>query len=86
MTPGDVELLQRLEALRAEMGLSPGKMAAALGIERQTYAGWMQGRPGWKRGKFPPFKALSIKILLELRAIDPSNPELPEALRANPAA
>lgn len=57
------------------LGLSDGKLAAALGVTRQTVRNWRTGR------KFPPFASNAISWMLELRRLDPANDNLPPSVR-----
>jgi DNA-binding transcriptional regulator YiaG len=67
-----------LIALQKNLGLSDNKMAAALGVTRQTFRNWRTGRC------FPLLAQNSIRWLMELRKLDPANDNVPERLRFKP--
>ncbi len=72
MTPDE------LLAIQARLGLSDGKMAASLGVTRQTWRNWRRGC------KCPPAMRNAIRWVLELRRLDPANDNLPKHLRFRP--
>lgn len=66
---------EEILGIQRALGLSDGKMAAALKVTRQTWRNWRVGRP------CPPFVQLALRCMLALRSIDPANDNLPEAMR-----
>jgi DNA-binding transcriptional regulator YiaG len=66
---------ETIETIQRRLGLSDGKMAAALGITRQTWRNWRTGR------KCPEFAQNALQWLMELRRLSPSNDNLPERIR-----
>ena len=62
-------------AIQNQLGLSDTKIAAALGITRQTWANWRRGRP------CPPLAQNALRWMLTLRRLDPANDNLPQAVR-----
>ena len=64
-----------LVTIQAMLGLSDRKMAAALGITRQTVANWKRGKP------FPAIAATAIQWMMTLRRLDPANDNLPRQVR-----
>lgn len=69
MTPND------LVSIQATLGLSDTKLAAALGITRQTFSNWKKGK------KCPPIASHAICWMMTLRRLDPANDNLPQAVR-----
>lgn len=69
MTTDDIIGIQK------ELGLSDGKMAAALGLTRQTWRNWRTGRA------CPIFAQQALIWMMELRRLSPANDNLPEKLR-----
>lgn len=67
-------------AIQQELGLSDGKMAAALGLTRQTWRNWRTGRA------CPTFAQQALRWMMELRRLAPANDNLPERVRALSAA
>lgn len=63
-------------AIQQELGLSDGKMAAALGLTRQTWRNWRTGRA------CPVFAQQALRWMMELRRLAPANDNLPERMRA----
>lgn len=57
------------------LGLSDSKMAASLGVTRQTWRNWRTGKV------CPPFAMNALRWLMELRRVSPSNDNLPERMR-----
>jgi len=65
----------KISEVQRDLGLSDGKMAAAIGVTRQTVR-------NWKRGcKFPIFAQQSLVWMIELRRLDPGNDNLPQGVR-----
>ncbi len=62
-------------SIQQRLGLSDGKMATALGVTRQTWRNWRRGEP------CPLFVQNSLRWLMELRRLSPSNDNLPERFR-----
>jgi DNA-binding XRE family transcriptional regulator len=50
------DLVRRLKAVRAEMGLQPSELAARLAVPRTTYLGWETENP--KKPNFPSEEAM----------------------------
>jgi len=65
-----------ISAIQSELGLSDGKIAIALCVTRQTFRNWRKG------GKCPEFSQNALRWMMELRRLDPSNDNLPAAVRA----
>jgi DNA-binding transcriptional regulator YiaG len=61
--------------IQKSLGLSDGKMAAALGVTRQTWRNWRTGRP------CPAFSQNAMRWMMELRRVSPANDNLPERMR-----
>jgi DNA-binding transcriptional regulator YiaG len=62
-------------SVQQRLGLSDTKLAAALGVTRQTVG-------NWKRGKACPRLARNaIRWMLELRRLEPANDNLPRAVQ-----
>lgn len=60
-----------------KLNLSDTKLAAALGVTRQTVS-------NWRRGKCCPcFVNVALRCMMELRRLEPANDNLPEAFRVN---
>ena len=64
-----------LIAIQNKLGLSDNKMAAALGITRQTWRNWRTGKA------MPDLAANAIRWLMELRRLSPANDNIPERMR-----
>lgn len=64
-----------IASIQAKLGLSDGRMAIALGVTRQTWRNWRRGEP------CPVFVQNSLRWLMELRRVSPSNDNLPERFR-----
>lgn len=62
-------------SLQAQLGLSDTKLARALGVTRQTVRNWRTG------ATIPPFVALSLRLMMTLRRLDPANDNLPPGIR-----
>lgn len=69
MTPRDMTDMQM------SLGLSDGKMAAALGISRQTLHNWRTGRG------IPLLAQNAMRWMMELRKLSPHNENLPKQVR-----
>lgn len=69
MTPAELAEIQN------RLGLSDTRMAAALGVTRQTWRNWRIGRP------CPQFVQNSLRWLMELRRLSPANENIPERMR-----
>lgn len=69
MTPQDMTNIQR------SLGLSDSKMAAALGVTRQTLHNWRTGRG------IPPLAQNAMRWMVELRKLSPHNENLPKQIR-----
>ena len=69
---------ENIALIQVKLGLSDTKIAAALGITRQTWANWRRGR------SCPQFAMLSLRCIMELRRLDAENDNLPHTLRFNP--
>jgi DNA-binding transcriptional regulator YiaG len=67
-----------LICIQQRLGLSDTKMAACLGVTRQTWRNWRRGC------KCPPAMQNAIRWVLELRRIDPANDNIPKHLRWQP--
>jgi DNA-binding transcriptional regulator YiaG len=63
-------------SIQRQLGLSDGKMAAALGITRQTWRNWRLGMT------CPEFAQNALRWLMELRRLSPANDNLPDRLRS----
>lgn len=61
--------------LQQQLGLSDTKMAAALGVTRQTWRNWRSGRT------VPTLAQNALRWLMELRRVSPSNDNIPPRLR-----
>lgn len=61
--------------IQQHLGLSDGKLGAAIGVQRQTVRNWRVGRP------CPELAQNALRWVLELRRLDPSNDNLPDGLR-----
>lgn len=61
--------------IQTRLGLSDTRMAAALGVTRQTWRNWRMGRP------CPLFVQNSLRWLMELRRLSPANENIPERMR-----
>lgn len=57
--------------VQQRLGLSDTKLAAALGVTRQTVGNWKKGRP------CPALARNAIRWMLELRRLEPANDNLP---------
>lgn len=66
---------EEIQEIQQRLGLSDGKMALALGITRQTWRNWRTGQP------CPPFAKQALRMMMELRRIDPANDNLPQRVR-----
>ena len=66
---------QEFISIQATLGLSDNKLACALGVTRQTVRNWRTG------GKIPAFVALSLRLMMTLRRMDPANDNLPPGVR-----
>lgn len=66
---------QDIIAIQQMLGLSDAKMAASLGITRQTFRNWRTGRA------CPPLAQNAIRWMMELRRIEPANDNLPQTVR-----
>jgi DNA-binding transcriptional regulator YiaG len=62
--------------MQAELGLSDGKMAQALGVTRQTWRNWRRGC------RCPLFAQNALRWMMELRRISPANDNLPAKIKA----
>ena len=62
-------------AIQQALGLSDGKMAAALGVTRQSWRNWRTGRT------CPVFVQNALRWMMELRRLEPANDNLPERVR-----
>lgn len=62
-------------AVQAELGMSDTKLAAALGVTRQTWANWRKGRP------MPRLAQNAIRWMLTVRQLDAANDNLPRHIR-----
>lgn len=69
MTPDDLKNAQ------AMLGLSDNKLAAAIGVTRQSVRNWRNG------GSFPVFAQNALRWMMALRAADPANDNLPETVK-----
>ena len=69
MTADDIAEFQR------RTGLSDTKMAAALGVTRQTWRNWRSGRV------CPVFAQNALRWLMKLRRVSPANDNIPARLR-----
>jgi hypothetical protein len=67
---------ETIEAIQRRIGLSDGKMAASLGITRQTWRNWRTGR------RCPEFALNALRWMMELRRLSPANDNLPERFRS----
>jgi DNA-binding transcriptional regulator YiaG len=65
----------RIAEVQKNLGLSDGKLAAALGVTRQTVRNWRCGR------KCPDFAVQAVNWMMELRRLDPANDNLPPSVR-----
>lgn len=65
----------QLAAMQQALGLSDGKMAAALGVTRQSWRNWRTGRT------CPVFVQNALRWMLALRELSPANDNLPPILR-----
>lgn len=70
--------VEYIACMQNKLGLSDTKIAAALGITRQTWANWRKGK------SCPEFAQTALKCIMELRRIDASNDNLPPPLRFKP--
>lgn len=66
---------EELRHLQEALGLSDGKMASSLGVTRQTWRNWRTGRA------CPEFAQNSLRWLMELRKLSPSNDNIPKHMR-----
>jgi DNA-binding transcriptional regulator YiaG len=66
---------EEIISIQNQLGLSDTKLAAALGITRQTWSNWRRGKP------CPPLARNAIRWMLTIRRIDPANDNLPQAVR-----
>jgi len=64
--------------IQHRLGLSDRKMAACLGVTRQTWRNWRRGF------KCPRLAQNSIRWMLELRRLDPANDNVPKPIRFVP--
>jgi DNA-binding transcriptional regulator YiaG len=64
--------------VQSRLQLSDAKMASALGVTRQTWRNWRRGL------KCPANAQNSIRWMLELRRLDPTNDNIPRAIRFVP--
>lgn len=64
-----------INGIQQRLGLSDAKMAAALRVTRQTWRNWRTGQP------CPPFVRQALRIMMELRRVDPANDNLPQRVR-----
>lgn len=62
-------------AIQQQLGLSDGKMAAALCVTRQTWRNWRTGRT------CPLFAQRALSCMMALRELQPANDNLPPAFR-----
>lgn len=62
-------------SLQTTLGLSDNKLARALGVTRQTVRNWRTG------ARIPAFVALSLRLMMTLRRMDPANDNLPPGIR-----
>ena len=61
--------------IQKELGLSDGKMAAAIGVTRQTVRNWRRGQA------CPAFAQNALRWMMELRRLDAANDNLPSGVR-----
>ena len=64
--------------VQQRLGLSDTKLAAALGVTRQTVGNWRKGKC------CPAFVVVALRGLMELRRLDPANDNLPPPMRFTP--
>lgn len=72
----EIMTTEELIGIQKQLGLSDGKMAAALSVTRQTWRNWRTGRT------CPPFAQLALSCMMALRDLQPANDNLPAAFRA----
>jgi len=65
-------------AIQSRLGLSDNRMAACLGVTRQTWRNWRRGC------SCPRVAQNAIRWMLEIRRIDPANDNLPQLVRWTP--
>ena len=70
---------ERITALQNNLGLSDNRMAAALGVTRQTFRNWRRGC------KCPQLAQNAMRWMIELRRLSPANDNLPDRIRFNPS-
>lgn len=66
---------EQIIAIQKQLGLSDGKMAAALGVTRQTWRNWRCGCT------CPVFVQNALRWMMELRRLSPANDNLPDRVR-----
>lgn len=69
--------MQRITDLQRSLGLSDSKMAAALGVTRQTLHNWRTGNG------CPQFTRNAVAWMIELLRVDPDSDSLPEPFRGH---
>lgn len=62
-------------ALQQQLGLSDSKIAAAVGVTRQTWRNWRTGHT------IPVFAQRALIWMMTLRRLDPANDNLPARVR-----
>ena len=70
---------ENIASLQSNLGLSDNRMAAALGVTRQTFRNWRRGC------KCPQLAQNAMRWMIELRRLSPSNDNLPARIRFNAA-
>lgn len=66
---------EEILAVQRQLGLSDTKIAAALGITRQTWRNWRTGQT------CPVFAQKALVWMMTLRKLDPANDNLPRHVR-----
>lgn len=66
---------EQIVEIQKKLGLSDGRMAAALGVTRQTWRNWRRGCT------CPPFAQNALRWMMELRRLSPANDNLPDRIR-----
>jgi hypothetical protein len=69
MTPEEIASIQK------ELNLSDGKIAASIGVTRQTWRNWRRGC------RCPMFAQNALRWMMELRRLDAANDNLPVRVR-----
>lgn len=70
---------EQIALIQQELGLSDGKMAAALCVTRQTFRNWRTG------STIPAFVWNALNWMMELRRLSPDNDNLPDRIRVQTA-